>query len=151
MFSAPLTGRKVFFITAGAFSVIIGVNLIFAFNAVRTFPGLEARNGYAPSQVFERDRDAQEALGWSTFAEYSDGKVILTILDADGAPLGLKLTAEVGRPTHTRNDRTLDFVFDGTVHTAPVELERGAWYLRVKTQAENGAPFRQRLSLWVSR
>ena len=48
-----LTGRKVFFITAGAFAVIIGVNVTMAVLAVGTFPGLEVKNSYVASQSFD--------------------------------------------------------------------------------------------------
>ena len=47
-----------------AFGVIIAVNLTLAFNAVRTFPGLEVKNSYVASQSFDADRAAQNALGW---------------------------------------------------------------------------------------
>ena len=37
---AELTGKHVFAITASAFAVIIGVNVLLAVKAVSTFPGL---------------------------------------------------------------------------------------------------------------
>ena len=37
-----------------AFSVIIGVNLTLAFNAVRTFPGLEVKNSYVKNPHRQR-------------------------------------------------------------------------------------------------
>ncbi|MDZ4134978.1 MAG: FixH family protein, partial [Paracoccaceae bacterium] len=43
---AELTGRKVLVITVSAFAVIIGVNLLLAYKAVSTFPGLEVKNSY---------------------------------------------------------------------------------------------------------
>ncbi len=46
-----------------AFAVIIAVNLVLAFKAVRTFPGLEVENSYVASQTFDAERTAQEALG----------------------------------------------------------------------------------------
>ena len=38
---AEITGRQVFLVTAGAFAVIITVNVVMAWQAVSTFPGLE--------------------------------------------------------------------------------------------------------------
>ena len=73
----PLTGRKVFFITAGAFGVILAANLTLAFSAVGTFPGLETKNSYVESQNFNIDRDAQLALGWDADIRLERGSVIL--------------------------------------------------------------------------
>ena len=72
-----LTGRHVALIFGGAFSVIIAVNLALAYNAVHTFPGLEVKNSYVASQSFDKDRDAQLALGWSVYAEARDGELLL--------------------------------------------------------------------------
>jgi hypothetical protein len=45
--------------------VIISVNLLLAFKAVSTFPGLEVKNSYVASQGFNDRKAAQEALGWT--------------------------------------------------------------------------------------
>ena len=58
-----LTGAKVFAITAGAFGVIIAVNVVLAVKAVQTFPGLEVANSYVASQSFDAERTAQQKLG----------------------------------------------------------------------------------------
>ena len=81
----PLTGRKVFAIFAGAFALIIGVNLFMAWNAIGTFPGLETKNAYVANQTFDDERAAQEALGWETSVAIQGETVQLTILGA-GAP-----------------------------------------------------------------
>lgn len=63
-----IKGWHVFTGFAGAFSIIITVNLTLAFQAVRTFPGLEVRNSYVASQTFDADRTAQLGLGWDVSA-----------------------------------------------------------------------------------
>ena len=60
-----LTGRHVLMIFCGAFGIIIGVNLLLAWSAVSTFPGLEVKNSYVASQQFDERKAAQEALGWT--------------------------------------------------------------------------------------
>ena len=64
---AEIKGWHVFTGFALAFGVIIAVNLTLAFQAVRTFPGLEVKNSYVASQSFEQERrdqvDAQPAEG----------------------------------------------------------------------------------------
>ena len=75
-----------------AFSVIISVNLVLAFNAVRTFPGLEVKNSYVASQSFDEDRATQLALNWDVSAELHGDDV-----DADN--LARRAT---GRPSNRK-------------------------------------------------
>ena len=78
-----LTGKHVLAITVGFFGVIIAVNMVLAVQAVRTFPGLEVKNGYVASQTFDADRRAQEALGWTLVQTYEAGKLRLVMTDAE--------------------------------------------------------------------
>jgi len=146
----PLTGRKVFLITASAFGIIIAVNLTLAFQAVSTFPGLETKNSYVASQRFEADRAAQRALGWQVAADIEDGALRLTIADPDGQAVNpASLEATLGRATHVAEDIAPRLAFDGTAHVAPVDLAPGYWTLRLKAEAADGTAFRQRLSLRI--
>lgn len=143
-----ITGWHVFFGFAAAFSVIIAVNLVLAFSAVRTFPGLETKNSYIASQSFDDRRDAQEALGWSVEAMHSAGILELKITDADGQPVEVAaLEATVGRATHVKDDVTPAFRFDGTAYFATVPLGAGNWNIRMLAKAENGTVFQQRVVL----
>ena len=65
-----ITGKHVLAITVSAFAVIIGVNVVMAWKAISTFPGLEVKNSYVASQTFDADRAAQQALGWTLVPEY---------------------------------------------------------------------------------
>ncbi|NNE53354.1 MAG: FixH family protein, partial [Sulfitobacter sp.] len=76
-----IKGWHVFTVFALAFGTIIAVNLTLAFNAVRTFPGLEVKNSYVASQSFDRQREAQLALGWEVSARVEGGELSLTILE----------------------------------------------------------------------
>lgn len=146
----PITGRHVFLITAGAFAVIIGANLTLAVNAVATFPGLEVKNSYVASQSFDRDRAAQQALGWTVTAEVDDNLLRLAITDRAGLPVNpAALSVLVGRTTSAADDRTPALSFDGAAFVAPVALGAGLWTLRIEAEAEDGTAFRQRLSLHV--
>lgn len=145
-----LTGWHVLAIFVGAFGVIIGVNLALAFNAVKTFPGLETRNSYVASQSFDTRRDAQVALGWAVSAEAREGAVILSITDARGAPVQVvDLQAVLGRATHVQDDVTPDFRFNGRAYVAFVEVGAGNWNLRMSAKALDGTPFEQRVLLHV--
>lgn len=147
-----ITGRQVFGFTAGAFGIIISVNLLLAYKAVSTFPGLEVANSYVASQDFDRDRLAQEALGWSLSASYEAGeqRLYLRFVDAEGrtAPVA-DLTVLVGRTTEAREDQTPMLQQAAGLWTAPLTLDRGKWLLRVEALAKDGTRFSQRISLFV--
>ncbi|MDF0595449.1 FixH family protein [Psychromarinibacter halotolerans] len=148
MSAKPITGRKVFFITASAFAVIIAVNVTMAVKAVGTFPGLETSNSYVASQQFDAARAAQEALGWDVAASTDGDRVLIAITGPDGAPVAPpQMSLMVGRTTVRDHDVTPDLRFDGTAHVADVALEPGKWELRVAATAEDGTAFNQRIIL----
>lgn len=147
----PLTGRKVFAIVVGAFSVIIAVNLALAFFAVRSFPGLEVANSYVASQQFNDRADAQRGLGWDVAAHIEGTHLILSITDTEtGRPVRAAVVeATLGRATHVRDDMTPDFLYYNGVYTAPVALAPGNWNLRMIARSADGTEFRQRVVLYV--
>ena len=145
-----LTGRHVAMIFGASFSVIITVNLALAYNAVSTFPGLEVKNSYVASQSFDKDRDAQQSLGWSVLAEARAGQLLLSVTDASGDPVQVaSLEATLGRATHVQDDSTPDFKFDGKRYVAPADLAPGNWNIRMEAKADDGTVFRQRVILHV--
>ena len=134
-----------------AFGVIIAVNLTLAFQAVRTFPGLEVKNSYVASQSFDADRDAQEALGWVVSADVDHDLLTLMILQ-DGTGIAPQVEeATFGRATSVVADQTPDFTFDGNALVAPVNAGPGNWNLRVKLRAANGVLFQQRIVVHITR
>ncbi|MGB0960379.1 MAG: FixH family protein [Halocynthiibacter sp.] len=146
----PLTGRKVFAITVSAFAVIIGVNLVLAFKAVGTFPGLEVKNSYVASQEFNARKAAQLSLGWDVAATYDGDAVIMTITNKMGDPIEAKsVTGILGRATMAADDVTPEFVWDGTQYRFPIALGKGNWNLRLKAVAKNGTAFEQRIPIYV--
>lgn len=150
----PLTGRKVFAIFAGAFALIVGVNLFMAYSAIGTFPGLEVKNSYVASQSFDADRAAQQALNWDVTAAL-DGRdaVVLTILSPDGQPARVDaIEGTIGRATQRTDDQVLTFVQnDLGVHIAEIApLDAGKWELRFVATAANGVQFRQRVALIIA-
>ncbi|MGR3662323.1 MAG: FixH family protein [Paracoccaceae bacterium] len=150
MTAKTLTGRKVFMMFAGAFSIIISVNLLLAYKAVTTFPGLEVKNSYVASQSFDEERSAQLALGWDVSAEVVGDQLRLVIVDQQGTPVKVaELETTLGRATHIKNDSTPAFDFDGTAYVAPVELDPGNWNLRMVAIADDGTKFHQRIVLYV--
>lgn len=152
MTDKPMTGRKVFFIFASFFAVIITVNLTMAYQAISTFPGLETRNTYVASQSFDEKRAAQEALGWDVEAVIQADTLTLTINDSNGKPVQIaELNATLGRATHVKNDFSPEFIFNGKAYIAPVEVGTGNWNLRMTAMAENGTQFIRRIVIYVGK
>lgn len=152
MSERQFTGRHAAMVFVGAFGVIIAVNAVMAYNAIRTFPGLEVENSYVASQTFDARRKAQEALGWTVSAEERDGTLRLAFTDRDGRSVRVaSLEATVGRPTEIKDDFTPDFTFDGIAYVARTDLAPGRWDVRLKATAEDGTPFSQRIQVHVTR
>lgn len=150
MANREFTGKHAAAIFIGAFSIIIGVNIALAWNAVQTFPGLEVANSYVASQEFDANREAQLALGWTVRADAQDGQVILSITDEAGAPVEVQdLSAIVGRATHVGDDVEPEFKFDGTSYVAPAELGDGNWNIRMRARSKDGTDFMQRVVLHI--
>jgi nitrogen fixation protein FixH len=142
------TGWHMLGLMVGGFGIIIAVNLTLAWNAIATFPGLEARNSYEVSQSFQADRAAQNALRWDVSAEIEDGLLTVTVLNHRGDPVEAEVTrATLGRATNTSQDTTPVFVWDGTAMVAPVTMQSGYWNLRLELIAPDGTQFRRRFPL----
>ncbi|WP_372573344.1 FixH family protein [Ruegeria jejuensis] len=150
MAERKFTGKHAAAVFIGAFAVIISVNLVLAFSAVRTFPGLEVKNSYVASQQFNEKRDAQEALGWTVAAEAQGGLLVLSITDSNGHPVEVsELEAVLGRATHVKEDMAPEFLFDGSAYVAKAELGKGNWNIRMVAKAADGTEFSQRVVLRV--
>ena len=147
---AKLTGKHVFAITASAFAVIIGVNILLAVKAVSTFPGLEVDNSYVASQGFNARKAAQETLGWSMTPGYEQGRMTLAFHGADGQPVQVQdLQVLVGRTTEAKDDAFPVFVQDGAVYAAEVPLHKGKWMVKVTARSPDGTLFEQRSEIYV--
>lgn len=143
--SAEIKGWHVFAGFAAAFGIIIAVNLTLAFNAVKTFPGLEVKNSYVASQAFDDNRAAQLALGWDVSAQL-DGNLLTLRIEKDGQALRPTIERAVfGRATSVAQDQTPEFSFDGTALRATVQGGEGNWNLRLQARADDGTLFQQRI------
>jgi nitrogen fixation protein FixH len=140
-----IKGWHVFAGFAAAFGVIIAVNLTLAFQAVKTFPGLEVKNSYVASQSFDDDRAAQVALDWDVTATLANHTLSLFVIE-DGKPIDVEVeSATFGRATNVQFDETPDFIFDGRAMRAQVDAGTGNWNLRLRLRAEDGTLFQQRI------
>jgi len=148
---AELTGKHVLAISVGAFAVIIGVNLVLAWQAVATFPGLDVPNSYVASQEFDERRAAQEALGWTMTPKFDRGRVTIAFTDKAGHPVQVTaLDVLIGRTTEAKDDVTPAFTYVGGVYEAEVPLGQGRWMIRVRANAADGTLFEQRRTLSIA-
>ncbi|MBZ4021431.1 nitrogen fixation protein FixH [Rhodobacter sp. TJ_12] len=146
----PLTGRKVLMMFLAFFGLIIVVNMTMAYNAIRTFPGLEVDNSYVASQTFDADREAQERLGWTIAPSYDGTSLILDIRDPEGKPARVAdLDVLVGRKTMSADDQRPEMTPARGVFSAPVALAPGEWLLHITAKSSDGTLFRQRLDFSV--
>lgn len=148
-----LTGWHILAMFGTGFGIIIAVNLFLAFQAVRTFPGLEVSSGYADSQTFDVRRHAQEALGWSASVEAGTDSISLTLVDTEGRPVyPAELEALLTRPTTQADDQLLALVRgpNGTL-VAPAAMAPGRWRLRLTGTARNGTEYRHNITFSVAR
>lgn len=146
-----LTGRHVLAIAVTAFGVIITVNLIMAFNAVGTFSGLETRSSYISSQHFDRDRAAQQQLGWQADVRLEGSRAVLRLTDGQGGAVSpQELTLQLRRPTNQRDDLTPPLSPEAPGrYSAEVALAPGNWNADIRATAADGTAFRQRIKLHV--
>jgi len=150
MAERQFTGKHALAVFVVAFGIIISVNLVLAYNAVKTFPGLEVKNSYVASQEFNERLKEQQALGWDIQAELSGGLLILHITDQTGSPVKVaELQAVVGRATHVKDDFSPEFTFDGIAYSTPASLGKGNWNIRLVAKDRDGAEFAQRIPLYV--
>ena len=150
----PLTGRKVLLIAVIGFGIVIAANLTMLFAATGTFPGLVVQNSYVASQGFEARTAAQKALGWKAAAEYAAGRLKVTMIGKDGAPVtGLALAAVVGHPASDRDDVRLELAekAGGAVgaYEAALDLAPGRWRIEITGNGADGAAFEAMAEFFV--
>lgn len=134
----PFTGRHITVIIVAFFAVVVGVNLIMARAAIRTFGGVVVDNSYVASQNYNKWLDLaarQKALGWSAKpARGGDGRVVVAMT---GTPVsGLTLSAHARHPLGRLPDQALTFQrqADGSFRSNE-PLADGRWTLRIEAQA----------------
>lgn len=143
----PFTGRKMAAILVGGFGVVIGVNLVMAWQASSTFGGVVVENSYVASQHFNRWLDQAEkarALGWTaTATRRPDGRVALA---TTGVPAGAVVTATARHPVGRLPAMELTFAGQDTVLASREALPAGRWIVRLTISAQ-GETWKQELDV----
>lgn len=97
-----LRGIHVLFWLLGLFSVMIAVNTVFVFWALKSFPGEQVKNSYVLGLDYNREverRREQEKLGWTSevgLAPADGAHLVVRMLAADQTPItGLSVSTSV--------------------------------------------------------
>lgn len=135
-----LTGWHVLAMLVTFFAIVASVNFYMMTTAIRTMPGLDARNGYDVSQNFNRAElaaaEAQARRGWQSDAHLALSNRVLDLSvrfrDRQSKALdGLAVTAVLQHPAQRGRDRaiTLGPRGDG-LYTAKLDgVDAGGWGL----------------------
>lgn len=140
-----VTGRFVLISVVLFFLVIASVNAVMMTLAIRTFPGVDARNGFDKSQNYNREIAAargQAERGWMSEIALSrgaeDAALVLTLKDRQGVPVsGLGIAAQIAHPTSKAMDRSvvLNEVAPGR-YEAALAIAPGAWNISLEGQKD---------------
>ena len=150
----PLTGWHMLAVVLAFFGVTIGVNLVMAFAATSTFPGLVVENSYVSSQNYNELLMAareQDAAGWRHELSAEGGILHFRLATSAGTPAaGLSIAAHAGRPSTSREDRDLTFVLVTRGYQATELLPAGLWEVDVEARRGTELVFRRTQKIFVA-
>jgi nitrogen fixation protein FixH len=142
-----LTGRHVLIGFVAFFLIVAGSNAVMLTAAIRTMPGLDARNGYDPSQAYNGEIAAaatQDSSGYEADLRLvrSGGGLDIgfTLAGADGRPEGRSATIRLEHPSDRKHDAVLELEtgFPGVFAGHVDDLEQGARNLVIEVRALDG-------------
>jgi nitrogen fixation protein FixH len=149
----PLTGRFVALCFLGFFGTVFAANMTMVYFATHSWTGLVVRNSYVASQTFDKDtaRMTADAAVAHVSLAYANGSLNIQLKDAEGQPLpAQKITLHVGRPSHERDDKTLDLTpTSAGQFDAPLQLGAGQWRGDVVLHLGNGKTVQRPVLLTV--
>lgn len=150
----PFTGWHMLAVVGLFFGTIIAVNIVMAFFATGTFPGLVVGNSYVASQKYNElleESRRQDGAGWRHGLTAEDGMLRFTLASDRAQDIGdLVVTAHVGRPSTAREDRDIAFVGEGSAYRATGEpLPAGRWEVDVQARHGEEIVFRRTEEVFV--
>jgi nitrogen fixation protein FixH len=126
------TGRKMLALMVAFFTVVIGVNVLLAVMANRSWSGLVVANSFDASQHFNKETallKQAESLDVKADTSYGAGVITVVLQTVEGQPVNLSgMTAKLGRPTHEGEDQTINLICDQAgVCKSAASLSPGVW------------------------
>ncbi len=136
-----LTGRAVLAMMLAFFAVVAGVNALMMTMAIRTMPGLDARNGYEVSQRYNGEiarMAGQAARGWtadlSAVRVGGSAEIVFSVAERNNRAVnGLDVKARLMHPASRQLDRNVALapVGDGRYAAVIPGVAKGQWTLAV--------------------
>lgn len=141
-----LNGRHVAAGLTLFFAVVIGLDVLFASLAYKTFSGQAATNAYTAGLKYNEtlaQRRAQAQLGWTAEVRREPGAVVLAFTGADGAPVdGLSVAAVLERPATEIGRRSLVLAAQGGgLYRLDLAGLDGAWDIAATARGQKGERF----------
>ena len=134
----PFTGWHMTAILVGFFGIVIAVNVIMARDAVSTFGGALAENGYVASQDYNHwiaAADAQDKLGWKAHASVVDGKLRVETSGPSNPQLLVTLVHPLGLVAETALTMRDG---GGGSFTSVQSVPAGRWQAHIAVKAPGG-------------
>lgn len=154
-----LTGRHVLLIFGAFFLTIIGVNVLMATLAVKTFSGEDVKGAYVKGLAYNETIAQAEAEARSGYAGVikaergAGGAVALDVaLTRDGAAVrDVAATARMRHPTNAYLDRSVELTEGVEGHrVASVDgLQAGRWDIEIIVSRDGAEVYRMRDQLWL--
>ena len=136
------------------FGIVIGLDVVFATLAYRSFPGQSASDPYEAGIEYNRtlaQRRQEAALGWRAEADAAGAVINIRIVDRGGAPVrGLQVAGTATRPATEAGAVALTFrETEPGRYVAASPAARGAWDVAVTARNTAGARFEaERRLIW---
>lgn len=148
------TGRHMLMIMLAFFGVIIGVNILMATLAVKSWTGLVVKNSYVASQEFN-DRlaasRAQAELNWRVQLHYQDGALNFSLTDTENTPVNVQsVEVALTRPIGISEDRILTLLRQGDGFRLEGEIPAGVWNVVITADIMDYPDFEHRARLIVA-
>lgn len=148
------TGRHMLIIMLAFFGVIIGVNVLMATLAVKSWTGLVVKNSYVASQEFNEKLAASRAqtdLNWRVNLHYQGGVLSFTLTDTENQPVNVQ-TVDVAltRPIGISEDRTLSLLRQGDGFSLEEAIPAGVWNVIINADILDYPDFEHRARLIVA-
>jgi nitrogen fixation protein FixH len=157
--SGGLRGGHVALIFFSFFAVIFVVNGAMMYSAITTYTGIVSNEPYRKGlhyneRIAEDERQAK--LGWSDDVTIArDGRIVVALAaDQTGPVTGMKVAAQIGRPSTNRFDSRLDLseTGPGRYEAQTGALDAGAWIVALEVRTDGNAAdpvYRMRRRLWL--
>ena len=138
----PRRSRWIPWVFVGGMLVVVLVNGMLIYSALSSFTGLTVSGAYDRGRTYNNvlvEAARQDALGWITSAVLDGERLILTVVNATGAPVSGTLQAQVVRPLESERISLPELEGTGRFVLELPELRRGQWELRAVLTAPDGA------------